>query len=89
MNYLVSYDLNKSGKNYDGVYEAIKSASNGVWCHALESVWIIQSSLSAKDIYGKVAPFIDLDDRLLVVGLTGEWWGCLDSNISDYLKKMT
>lgn len=87
MNYLVSYDLNKSGKNYDGVSDAIKNASNGKWCHPLESVWIIQSSLSAKGIFDRIAPFIDSDDRLLVAGMTSEWWGYLDSSVSDYIKE--
>jgi hypothetical protein len=88
MNYLVSYDLNKSGKNYDGVYEAIKAASTGTWCRPLESVWIIQSNLAAEEIYNRIVPSMDSDDRVLVVEIIGNYCFYLDDKTGNYLKGM-
>lgn len=86
MNFLVSYDLNKSGKNYDGVFQAIKDASTGKWCRPLKSVWVIQSNLSAQAVYETIAPHLDSDDRILVIEVTSKSWWYLDQEVSDYLK---
>lgn len=88
MNYLVSYDLNKPGKDYSGVHKAIQNASTGSWCRPLESVYIIQSNLTSEGIYNKVHPFLDSSDRILVVGLTRDYCGYLTNDIVDFLSKL-
>lgn len=88
MNYLISYDLNTPGKNYEALYEAIKGASNGVWCKPLRSVYIIQSSLSAKAIYDRLVPCLDKNDNVLVVEITQNYWWYLEAETSNYLSKM-
>ena len=88
MTYLISYDLNAPGKNYDGLYKAIENASNGTWCRPLRSVYIIKSSLSSKDIYDHLAPCLDSSDRVLVIEVTNKAYWYLDEDISDYLYKM-
>lgn len=88
MNYLVSYDLNKPGKDYSGVHKAIQSASTGVWCKPLESVYIIQSNLTARNIYDRVEKFLDKSDRILIIQVTNESFWCLDKDVSDYLQRM-
>lgn len=88
MTYLVSYDLNKPGKNYDDLYEAIQNASNGVWCKPLRSVYIINSSLSAKAIYDRLTPCLDSNDLVLVIEVTRNSYWYLNKEISDYLQKM-
>ena len=88
MNYLVSYDLNKPGKDYSGVHKAIQNASTGSWCRPLESVYIIQSTLTAKGVYDRVYPLLDSNDLILVVGLTKDYCGYLNENIVEYLKNM-
>lgn len=88
MTYLVSYDLNKPGKNYDDLYKAIENASNGVWCKPLRSVYIINSSLSAKAIYDRLTPCLDSNDLVLVIEVTRNSYWYLNKEISDYLQKM-
>ncbi len=88
MTYLVSYDLNKPGKNYGDLYDAIKAASTGKWCKPLESVYIIESSLSALSIYNKLAPCLDSNDRILVIEVKGQSYWYLDKEVSDYLQEM-
>lgn len=68
MVYFITYDLNKAGKNYEGVYQAIKDASTGAWCHFWESSWLIRSNLITADIvFDRIRPYLDNDDRCLVV----------------------
>ena len=88
MNYLVSYDLNSPGKNYDDLYEAIKNASNGTWCKPLSSVYIIKSNLSATAIYNRLKPCLDDNDCILVIEVTKESHWYLNKEISDYLYQM-
>ncbi len=45
--YTVGYDLRKPGRNYSGLYRALSSCTN---CHALESMWFIDSSISTAQI---------------------------------------
>lgn len=88
MTYLISYDLNKPGKNYENLYEAIKGASNGVWCKPLRSVYIINSNLSVKSIYDRLATCLDTTDRVLVIEVTRNACWYLDTDISKHLQSM-
>ncbi|MFV5263841.1 hypothetical protein ACMUMS_09780 [Acinetobacter courvalinii] len=84
--YMIGYDLNKSGKDYDGLINKIKDIADN-WWHHLDSTWIIKSSKSAKEIRDLLSPYIDQDDELLVAGLTGEGaWKGFNSNGSKWLK---
>lgn len=84
--YMIGYDLNKAGKNYDGLIAAIKEVANGYW-HHLDSTWIIHSESSAIDIRDKLAAHLDSDDELLVckIGAPGAWQGFNDRG-SSWLK---
>ena len=83
--YLIGYDLNKSGKDYTSLIQAIKKLS-GTWWHALDSTWIIKHPGTAKTIRDALAPHIDGNDELLVVALTGEGaWAGFDTKASSWL----
>ena len=62
--YLVTYDLNKSDKNYQGVISAIEKYN---FLKIMYSAYIIKTSDSADAIFSKIKPYIDSNDRLLVV----------------------
>lgn len=83
--YLVSYDLNKPGKNYDKLIEAIKGY--GTWWHHLDSTWIIKTNNTAVEIRDYLWKHMDSSDELLVVRLSGEgaWQGFNDAG-SKWLK---
>jgi len=86
--YLISYDLNAPGKNYEALYEAIKSL--GAWWHHLDSTWIVKHDGPAGPIRDALARSLDSNDKLLVVRLTGEgaWKGFNDSGskwLNDHL----
>ena len=65
MVYLITYDLNKAGKDYAGLLPAIKSLSPE-WRKPLLSTWLVDTSLSAQQIYDRLERYIDSDDRLLI-----------------------
>ena len=77
--YLIGYDLNKTGKDYESLIQKIKN-SFSTWWHHLDSTWIVKSNLTAVAIRDMLIPLIDKDNELLIVGLTGEaaWTGFND-----------
>ncbi|MBH0331066.1 SinR [Brevibacillus brevis] len=88
--YLISYDLNKSGKDYKGVYEAIKASSVGgnTWWHYLDSTWIIKSNLSVQQVYEKIRLHTDSDDFFLVIEVKNNKQGWLPQDAWDYLNNV-
>lgn len=83
--YLIGYDLNKSGKDYAALIEAIKKVATN-WWHCLDSTWIIKHDGPAVSIRDALSPHIDSNDELLVVKLTGEGaWIGFDKQCSDWL----
>ncbi|RYG04578.1 MAG: SinR family protein [Chitinophagaceae bacterium] len=79
--FLIGYDLNKSGQDYEELIDAIKKLS-WTWWHHLNSTWIIKSNSTATAIRDILAAHIDGNDELLVVSLTGEgaWKGFNDKD---------
>jgi hypothetical protein len=75
MIYAVNYDLKAPGRDYAGLYEAIKSC--GVWWHYLGSTWLVDTSLSADGIWERLAPHVDTNDSVLVIGVSAGWQGWL------------
>lgn len=86
MVYFITYDLNNAGKDYQGVYQAIKDASDGVWCHFWDSSWLIRSNYaSADDVFEKIKPHLDSDDRCIVVEAKNNKQGWLTKEQWDYI----
>jgi hypothetical protein len=69
--YIVGYDPNNPGKDYDELIEAIKGY--GTWWHHLDSTWLIVTDQSTAEIRDYVGQFMDQNDELLVVKLAGAW----------------
>lgn len=71
--YLISYDLDKPGQDYTDLIKAIEQIG-GV--KTLFSEWfVVTQTMNAKTIFDRLSPFVDSNDRLLVLGLSGEaWW---------------
>lgn len=84
--YMVGYDLNKAGKNYDGLIEKIKELAKGYW-HHLDSTWLISTDHTAEQVRNSLKPFLDSDDELLVcaVSAPGAWHGINDAG-SEWLR---
>lgn len=69
MIYLISYDLNKPGKDYSKLYDKLKTFK---YCHPLESTWIIQTNKSVNDLYDIIKGTVDDNDYFIIVDITGK-----------------
>jgi len=83
---LISYDLMAPGKDYQRLWSHLESYSNHF--KPLESFWLIKTSLSAKDARDKIKQFMDLNDRLIVIKVTGAEaaWNNLGDTANQWLK---
>lgn len=85
--FCISYDLNSPGKNYNSLYTAIKAL--GDYRHDLDSTWLVNTSLSANQVYEKLKPSIDKNDRLLIIEIRDyrsgympkDTWQWIDENV--------
>ncbi len=74
--YLINYQLQTSGKDYQPFHSKVKEIANG-WFSYFDDSWIINTSLSAKQIAESLYPHMTKTDRLLVVRITREYYGWL------------
>ena len=81
--YSIHYDLKKPDRDYDELYSAIKSC--GDWWHYLGSTWLVDTNLDASEIWEKVSSHVDKNDRMLIVGITGDKSGWLPQDAWDWI----
>jgi len=83
--YIISYDLNKAGQNYEDVLKKIKG--HGTWARLGGSAYIIISTKSAVDIRDSIRTAMDSNDQLFVgaINAPAAWIG-LSEEVSDWLK---
>lgn len=67
--YLISYDLDKPGQDYPRIIQELERLRA---VKILYSEWIFRSDSSAEQIRDHLKGFVDSNDMLLVVTLTGE-----------------
>lgn len=72
MTYIITYTLHRPGQDYTDLYNAISGISGTHW-HPTTSVWIVESGLSANQIFERIFPYaLDANDELMVLRLQGE-----------------
>ena len=73
--YIVTYDLMKSGQNYECLTKKLKAY--GTYCHLQQSVWLLRTDQSASQVRDNLATCLDSNDKLFVAKLSGEaaWIG--------------
>ena len=70
--YVVTYDLNKQGQNYECITERLKSLP---YFHAQKSVWFVEYGGSADALVAFLMNCLDENDRLFVSEITDNWSG--------------
>ena len=85
MVYMITYDLNSTGQRYSELISAIKEASNGCWCTFWKSSYLIQSPLSPSQITDRLKPYLDSNDRLLVIEVKRNYEGWLTDDERSYI----
>ena len=85
--YMITYDLNSEGQNYDDVINAIKDASTGAWCTYWKSSYLIKSNLSVQQVTDRITPHLDSNDRLLVIEVKQNYQGWLTDKQWKYIRE--
>jgi len=81
--YLVTYDLNKTGQNYDGLNAAIKTYP---WAKIATTTYAIKSTQSATEIRNALQKHIDANDRIFVANIANDWGAYnLPKEVTDWL----
>lgn len=74
---LVTYDLKQPGRNYQPVHDYLKQFT---YCKHLESVWLLDTNLSPRDVRDRLQNLVDSNDVIFVVRITSDWaslnYGC-------------
>lgn len=89
MVHIVTYDLKSphdSPDDYKRVIDGLKSLYTS-WCHLEESVWLVETSLSAAEVRDTIKIYLSASDVLFVARLSGNWGSFnLTPKRSDWLK---
>ena len=81
---LVTYDLKKPGQDYSDLLKEIKSFA---WARLSESSYAVDADLSPKQLYDRLAPYLDTNDQLYVIGLHRPFWGYGPKAVNDWLER--
>jgi hypothetical protein len=74
----INYDLRKPGRNYQPVYDYIKSFDG--WAKPLASLWLVRTTKSASTVRDELLRLVDGSDRVVTFDVTGDAWA---TNFSD------
>jgi hypothetical protein len=80
---LVTYDLNKPGKDYADLLKKIKSYS---WARLSESSYAISTSSDPQTVFNALKPFLDQNDNLYVITLKKPYTGFGPKDVNDWLE---
>lgn len=89
--YMLTYDLNSPGQNYDEVIKTIENDISTVCCKYWESSYLFRSNLTTKQMIDKLKPYLDKGDRFFITEivnnktgwLTPSQWDFINENIYD------
>ncbi len=84
--FIVSYDLHKSGQNYECLKRKLESYAKH-W-HMQGSVWIISSDQTAAQVRDYLNPCLDSNDNLFVGKLSGAAWNGFIDAAGTWLKSV-
>lgn len=79
---LITYDLNKSGQDYDGFYNVIKKHA---WAKLSESSYAIQTHETPNAVYNQLVPHMDKNDHVYVITLSAPYYGYGPEKVNEWL----
>ncbi|MEM7241815.1 MAG: hypothetical protein AAF429_06490 [Pseudomonadota bacterium] len=83
MIYAINYDLKRPGQNYNDLHDAIKGC--GAWWHYLDSCWLVDTNLSASQIWEKLSKHTDSNDYFLITGISRDYSGWLPEKAWEWI----
>ena len=84
--YLITYDLNTPGQDYNRLYTQISSISNGC-CPILKSAWLIGHDGPAEDIYKQLNSVLDENDHIFITEVTYDCYGSLEKKRAEWVNE--
>ncbi|WP_256815572.1 hypothetical protein [Cytobacillus sp. Bac17] len=81
--YLITYDLNSPGQDYNKLYEEIKSF--GESNHNMESIWFVKTNLTPKTMNERLKAKMDKNDFLFISEVTKNYYGFAPKTMWDWL----
>ena len=81
--YAINYDLKTPGRDYSGLYEAIKKC--GKWWHYLDSTWLVISYETPSQIWKRLESSVDENDYLLIIEVRKNVHGWLPKDAWDWI----
>lgn len=86
---LISYDLGspETSDDYADLIKKIKSYDG--WCKPEYSLWLIKTSKQSSTVRDELKPYLDSNDKLLVMNVSGDGWGSynLSSSVTKWMKE--
>lgn len=83
--FIVTYDLNQQGQNYQCIIGKLEAM--GAF-RMQQSVWIVSSMSTEVAIRDTLTPCLDRNDKLFVGCLSGAAWRGYTDEVSTWLKKV-
>lgn len=84
--YLISYEISRYSKKIYKLYKVIKECTcEENWVQCFNNLWIIKSNMDVNMIYEKLKETLDSSDCFIVIEITKNCDGWLDTNIWEYL----
>lgn len=81
---LVTYDLNKPGKDYADLLKKIKTYS---WARLSESSYAISTPSDPQTVFNDLKPYLDANDNLYVVTLNKPYTGYGPKDVNEWLER--
>ena len=82
---MINYDLNRPGQDYTDLISEIKRSQD--WAKYLISGWFIVTTETPKQVYERLLKWIDSSDEILINEFTSNYYGCLNKEIWEWLRK--
>jgi len=83
---IVTYDLGYERKKTSDYQQILKVIKQGAWARLSESSYAMDTYLSPSEIFQQLKPHLDGNDSLLILTLTGPWYGQHSQEVRDWLK---
>ena len=75
---LISYDLKKPGKDYSNLITTIRLIGKTSTIHLLESIWLITTTSSIRDVMTRLRLVTDANDKIVIVEVSDIGWHNLE-----------
>lgn len=84
MVYAITYDLNKPGQDYAGLYSTLKTLGDWIW--PLQNLWFVDSGKGAQEIADIIHAVTDPNDSVFVSRVNDyQWESWMDNKANDWI----